>query len=122
MNKLKKDPIREERIQNQVMVDTYGPEESAMGWYYLPGKPAAVSLRGQMHRCQDRSPLCKGETVHVLGLAPEDACSADILVMIRWQGRKMAVPLSQLTALNVDQSSAQAIGDWHYWLAQSYSF
>jgi calcium binding protein len=34
MNKLKKDPIREERIQNQVMVDTYGPEESAMGWYY----------------------------------------------------------------------------------------
>jgi hypothetical protein len=55
-------------------------------------------------------------------MAPEDACSADILVMIRWQGRKMAVPLSQLTAVNVDQATVQAIGDWHYWLVQSYSF
>jgi len=26
-------------------------------------------------------------------MAPEDACSADMLVQIRWQGRKMAVTL-----------------------------
>jgi Calcium binding len=122
MNKLKKDPIREERIQNQVMVDTYGPEESAMGWYYYLENQLQFPFEARCIVAKIVSPLCKGETVHVLGLAPEDACSADILVMIRWQGRKMAVPLSQLTALNVDQSSAQAIGDWHYWLAQSYSF
>jgi len=55
-------------------------------------------------------------------IAPEDACSADMVVLIRWQGRTMAVPLSQLAAVNVDQSTADAIGDWHYWVAQSYGF
>jgi len=45
-----------------------------------------------------------------------------MLVQIRWQGRKMAVPLSQLTALDADQSTAEAIGDWHYWGAQGYCF
>ncbi|MGA2725536.1 MAG: calcium-binding protein [Bryobacteraceae bacterium] len=37
------------------------------------------------------SPLRKGETVEVLRMAPEDACSADMLVLIRWQGRTMAL-------------------------------
>ena len=55
-------------------------------------------------------------------MAPEDACSADMLVLIRWHGRTIAVPLSQLAALNVDQSTANAIGDWHYWVAQGYCF
>jgi hypothetical protein len=34
MAKLKKDPIREDRIQNEAIVDAYGPEEQALGWYY----------------------------------------------------------------------------------------
>jgi Calcium binding len=63
-------------------------------------------------------PLSKGETVEVLRMAPEQACSANMLVLIRWQGRKLAVPLSQLAAIDVDQSTAKALGDWHYWVAQ----
>jgi hypothetical protein len=31
--------------------------------------------------------------------------------------RKMAVPLSQLSVLDPDESTAQAIGDWHYWVS-----
>jgi hypothetical protein len=46
-------------------------------------------------------------------MAPEDARSADMLVLIRWHGRPLAVPLSQLVAIDPDQSSAEAIGDWH---------
>ena len=64
----------------------------------------------------------KRETVEVQGMAPEDACSADMLVLIRWHERTMAVPLSQLVAVDPDQSSAEAIGDWHYWVAQGYCF
>jgi hypothetical protein len=55
-------------------------------------------------------------------MAPEDACSADMLVLIRWQGRTMAVPLSQLVAVDPDDSTAEAIADWHYWVAQGYCF
>ena len=43
-----------------------------------------------------------------------------MLVLIHWQGRKMAVPLSQLTALDADESIIEAIADWHYWVAQGY--
>jgi hypothetical protein len=55
-------------------------------------------------------------------MAPEEACSADMFVLIRWQGRELAVPLSQLAAIDLDQSTADAIGDWHYWVAQGYLF
>jgi hypothetical protein len=34
MTKSKRDPVREDRIHNEAIVDTYGPEEQAMGWYY----------------------------------------------------------------------------------------
>jgi calcium binding protein len=51
----------------------------------------------------------KGETVEVQRMPPEDACSADMLVLIRWQSPTMAVPLSQLAAVNVDESTAETI-------------
>jgi len=68
------------------------------------------------------SPLRKGETIEVQRMAPEDTCSADMLVLIRWHGRTMAVPLSQLVAIGPDQSTAEAVDDWHYWVAQGYCF
>jgi hypothetical protein len=33
-----------------------------------------------------------------------------------------AAPLSQLTALDTNESTTEAIGDWHYWVAQGYCF
>jgi hypothetical protein len=68
------------------------------------------------------SPLRKGETVEVRGMAPEDACSSDMLVLVCWQRRKIAVPLSQLVAIDADESTLEVIADWHYWLAQGYRF
>ena len=51
-------------------------------------------------------------------VAIEDACEHDMFVQIRWRGRKMAVPFSQLEAIGADESNQEAIGDWHYWVAQ----
>ncbi|MGA2721356.1 MAG: calcium-binding protein [Bryobacteraceae bacterium] len=68
------------------------------------------------------APLRKGEIVEVRRMAPEDACANEMLVLIRWQGRNLAVPLSQLVAIDADQSTVEAIGDWHYWVAQGYLF
>lgn len=48
MAKPKRDRFREDRIHNEAIVDAYGPEEQALGWYYyLEGKlqfpfPASV--------------------------------------------------------------------------------
>jgi hypothetical protein len=34
----------------------------------------------------------------------------------------MPVPLAQLAAVDPDESTAGAIGDWHYWVAQGHLF
>ena len=41
---------------------------------------------------------------------------------LRRQGRNMAAPLSQLAPIDPDESTAEAIGDWHYWVARGYLF
>jgi calcium binding protein len=115
MKKPKKDPVREDRIHNEAIADANGPEEQVMGWYYYLEDKIRFPFQAKCIAAQVVSPLQKGETVEVYGMAPEDACSADMLVLIRWQDRTMAVPLSQLVAIDPDQSTAAAVGDWHYW-------
>jgi Calcium binding len=122
MAKRKKDPTREERIQNEAIVDAYGPEEQAMGWYYYTENKIRFPFQAKCIVAKMVSPLRKGETVEARRLAPEEACSSDLLVLITWHGRNVAIPLSQLTPVDADESTAEAIGDWHYWLAQGYCF
>ena len=122
MTKPKRDPTRENRIHEQIIVDANGPEEQAMGWYYYLEDKIQFPFQAQCVASRPTSPLRQGESVEVRRLASEDTCSSDMLVMIRWQGRNMAVPLSQLKAAGVDESTRQAIEDWHYWFAQGYCF
>ena len=122
MKKPKKDPVREDRIHNEAIVDANGPEEQVMGWYYYLDDKIRFPFQAKCIAPKVVSPLRKGETVEVQRMAPEEACSADMLVLIRWQGRDMAVPLSQLTPLDAEKSTSEAIGDWLYWVTQGYCF
>ncbi len=119
MAKPKRDPIREDRIHNEAIVDA-GPEEQATGWYYYLEDRIRFPLRARCIAAKVVSPLRKEEVVEVVRMAPEDSCEHDMLVLIRRQGRNLAVPLSQLAAIDPDESTAEAIGDWHYWVAQGY--
>ena len=122
MAKPKRDPIREDRIQNEAIVDAYGPEEQAMGWYYYLEDRLRFPFQARCIAANVVSRLRKGKTVEVRSIAPEDACQSDMLVLICWQGRSLAVPLSQLAAISGDTSTTEAIADWHYWVAQGYCF
>src|ERR1700730_14970720 len=93
MKKPKKDPVRENRIHNEAIVDAYGPEEQAIGWYYYLESKLTFPFPARCIANRATSPLKKGETVEVRRMAPEDACLSDMLVRIRWQGRNLAVPL-----------------------------
>jgi len=122
MKRPQKDPVREDRIHNEAIAAANGPEEQAMGWYYYLDDRIRFPFQAKCIAAKVVSPLLQGETVEVQGMAPEDACSSDMLVLIRWQGRTMGVPLSQLAGVNVDESTAGAIADWHYGVAQGYCF
>lgn len=114
------DEAREERITMEIIVDSYGPEEQAMGWHaYLSDKlefPFSA-------RCISRraiSPLKTGDEVKVTGIAPDEECMHEMFVQIQWKSYKFAVPLMQLEGIDVDEETRQAIEDWHYWVSQGY--
>jgi len=119
----KPDPEREERITMEIVVDAYGEEERAMGWYcYLDG---VLQFPFTAHCIAERSmsPLHVKNKVEVLRMAPESDCRSEMFVIIRWEKRGLAVPLSQLKpARDVDDETREAIEDWQYWVEQGYCF
>ena len=105
MAKPKRDQVREDRIHNEAIVDAYGPEEQALRWYYYLENKIRLPFQAKCIRPKAVSPLLKGERAEVRRLASEDACSTDMLVQIRWHGRNMAVPLSQLICGRLNRRS-----------------
>src|ERR1700735_1200470 len=91
MKRPKRDPVREDRIHNEAIVDAR-PEEQAMSWYYYLEGKITFPFQARCVATSAVSPLRKGETVEVLRMAIEDACEHDMLVQIRWQGRKAGNP------------------------------
>ena len=118
----KSDSVRQQRILMEVVVDAYGPDERAMGWYYY--------LEGKLNfpftaRCTARraiSPLAAKDEVEVIGMPPEEECSREMFVTIRWGKEGLAVPLAQLKVVDADRQTREAVEDWHYWVKQGYEF
>ena len=117
----KRDAKREERIAMEVIVDVYGPEEQAMGWYYYLEDKVRFPFFAKCIARRAVSPLGQGSKIEVLGMAPEDECQHDMFVETRWEGRTLAVPLSQIKPVTgVGKTMKTAIEDWHYWVNQGY--
>jgi hypothetical protein len=117
-----KSKVREDRIVMEIIVDAYGPEEQAMGWYYYLEDKLGFPFRAKCVAERVISPLRKGDTVEVTGMAPESDCQREMFVTIQWHGRTLGVPLSQLKGLAIQSDTKQAIEDWHYWVQQGYEF
>jgi hypothetical protein len=122
MAERERDEEREERITWDIVVDAYGPEERAMGWYYYLDDTLSFPF---LTRCRARraiSPLQVGDEVEVLRMAPEEECEHEMFVMMRWEREGLGVPLSQLEVVHADEQTRQAVEDWHYWVERGYQF
>jgi len=120
MTRPDKDEVREERISNEITVDAYGPEEQAISWYYYLDEHLHVPFSARCIVRRATSPLQVGDEVKVVGMPSEAECEHDMLVTIRWKRRELAVPLSQVEGIQVDEQTQQAIEDWHYWVNRGY--
>ena len=117
-----KSKAREDRIQMEIIVDAYSPEEQAMGWYYYLEDKLNFPFRAKCIAERVISPLREGDKVEVTGMAPESDCQHEMFVTIQWEGRSLGVPLSQLKGIAVEPDTKQAIEDWQYWVQQGYEF
>ncbi len=122
MANTKKDKRREERIEQEIIVDANGPEEQAMGWYYYLEDQLRFPFRAKCIAARATSPLRQGQEVQVVELASEDECEHEMFVTATWEGQSLAVPLAQLEPIQTDEGTREAIMDWHYWIDQGYEF
>lgn len=114
--------MREDRIEMEIIVDAYGPEEQAMGWYYHLEEKLSSPFSAKCIAERRISPLREGDKVEVTGMAPESDCEHEMFVLLQLEGRTFGVPLSQLKGMGVESEAKQAIEDWHYWVQQGYEF
>ena len=121
--KPRRNGIREERIHNEIIVDAYGPEEQALAagittWRTKSSFPSRLGVSGP--RWSLRS--ARENRSKSAAWRREIAAPRHVGVHSLARPQDVAVPLSQLTAIDADESTVEAIGDWHYWLAQGYCF
>lgn len=109
----------------EIVVDWYNENEAWSGWWcYLDGKLAFPFL-AECIRERSSSPLKVGERVTVTAMLDDDEAAdslGEMQVEIEWHGRTLGLPLTQLIGVGVNEKTAEAIADWHYWVAQRRQF
>lgn len=114
---------REERIEMEVVVDAYGEEERAMGWYYYLEDKLRFPFTATCTTKRAVSPLRVADKIQVVGMAPEEECGKEVFVNVRRGEDSLTVPLAQLNpVLKTDKVTKQAVDDWHYWVRMGYEF
>lgn len=111
---MEKDKEREERIQNEIIVDCYGDYEIKASWHthmednlHFPFK-ADILLK-------KRSGEQVVQRVDVLGLASSEDFGNDMMVEVAYTEDLFLLPLSGLKKVRADEETKQAIEDWQYW-------
>jgi hypothetical protein len=110
----------DERLEMEIIVDANGPEEQALGWYYYLEEHLHFPFRARCVAERPTSPLAVGDVVDIRGMPVEEVCAREMFVNIAWQKRLLAVPLSQLAGVAVDEGTRQAVEDWRTWVHRGY--
>lgn len=108
----------------EIVVDAYGPEEQAMGWFAYLEDVLQFPFTARCTTQRIISPLQAGDEVEVLDMAPPDECEHEMFVLIRWDREEgLGVPLSQLKIIDAeDEETQQAVEDWRYWWGGDMNF
>ncbi|MBE9035528.1 calcium-binding protein [aff. Roholtiella sp. LEGE 12411] len=117
---------REHRIKTEIIIDAEDKEERAMGWYYYLDDTLNVPFMAKWAKKGRKSNTVEEKQVEVLGMAPDDECLKDMFVEVVYPDGKdedvFSAKLSEITAIDADSETQEALADWHYWLARGYKF
>lgn len=125
MSSKKTDPIRENRIDYEIIVDAYDETERAIGWYYYLENKITFPFNAKWNKKAKKTGLITEKEVKVLGMASEEDCENNIYVEVAYIGEPddtFIAKLSDIEALNLDPDTEEAIADWLYWVDMGYEF
>ena len=96
------------RLEMEIITDAK-PDELSIAWYCYLDDRLRFPFTARCLAQRPTSPLLVGDVVDVRGMSPQEECEHEMLVNIGWQDRLLAVPLSQLVGVDVDDGTEQAI-------------
>ncbi|KKI98146.1 calcium-binding protein [Prochlorothrix hollandica] len=110
------DPDRENRIAEEVLVDTYDLYEVIAAWFtYLEDR---LSFPFQAHWGDPDN----GDTVMVRDFDEDNECDTNVFMKVVYDDGEVedeiSILLTDLFPIDADEESQRAIADWHYWVAQ----
>ena len=122
-DKPNRDEVREDRIMMEIIVDSNGAEEQAMGWFYYLEEQLQFPFTAICIAKRAISPLRVKDEVEVTGMSRFEECEREMFVTIHGEKGDLAVPLSSLKPIDKsDEATKQAVEDWHYWVQMGYEF
>ena len=122
MERIAENPEIEELITFEIVVDAYDEYERAVGWRCYLDDNLDFPFKAECIAERQVSPLKKGEKVEVVGMIDDGDDLSEMFVETKWKGRKMGVPLAQISPLDANEETVQAVEAWHYWSARGYNF
>jgi hypothetical protein len=122
MGKIKEDKSREDKIMNEIIVDAYDTEERIMGWQAYLDDTLKFPFEAKCIKEIIISPLAKNEKITALRMADVNPYWNGMFVIVEWQNRQLGVPLEQISPIDSDEETIEAVEDWHYWVERGYQF
>lgn len=127
MAKVAEDPIREKRIDHEIVVDAYDSEERAMGWYYYLADNLIFPFLANWQKKNWKTSEIEVKQIKVLCMADEEECMSEMYVLAAYtddpdETDVFSVSLAKIQAIDVDELTQEALADWEYWLARGYEF
>ncbi|MBK6622540.1 MAG: calcium-binding protein [Saprospirales bacterium] len=114
------DPKRDNRIQDEIVVDAYDDEEVLGSWYvYLEDTlefPFEAKIRVETAK---KGKGTASVQVTIVGMADQDYCGLRCIWFLAQQEGQdwlFYVPVSDITAVAAGKETVQALTDWLYWL------
>ncbi len=125
MTKQETDPIREHRIDYEIVVDAYDAEERAMGWYYYLADKISFPFLAKWKKTNKKTGAITEKEVEVIDMASADDCERSMYVEVAYVDEKddtFTAKLSDIEEIVPDADTAEAIAEWKYWEDMGYEF
>ena len=121
------DPARERRIAYEIVVDAYDEHEVAMGWrtyledhltfpfeaQYIPNS-SAQPVRVTVTELEDFDED-SDEDSDDFDDEDESIPDLEFSVTMRWDEDEFSAALEHIFPIHTDESTLEAVLDWHYW-------
>jgi hypothetical protein len=112
----KKDPARENRIINEVIVDCYDEIEEMMGWYYYMNDTLQFPVKADV-RLQVKGGGTEIIAVEIVEIDPKSETGQAVRLGVVEAGSKRVQYVSPeaIVRLNTSAGNKEVINDWLYW-------